>query len=146
MGGVGTARARRRSVSRTTRAPDTPASTRARSWTRRAAVAEPVGSAPRFAARALDGRGAVLSATWRPPRAPPPRESTRFLFFGFTGTVAAGPAWAAGPSGPPPPPAQPPPCTENGRAGARLFATPEPLIPPTRERFDAYVDEMVRGD
>ena len=35
---------------------------------------------------------------------------------------------------------------EESKAGARLFAIPEPLIPPTRERFDAYVDEMVRGD
>jgi len=35
---------------------------------------------------------------------------------------------------------------EESKIGARLFAVPEPLIPPTLERFEAYVDEMVRGD
>ena len=35
---------------------------------------------------------------------------------------------------------------EESKIGARLFAIPEPLIPPTLERFEEYVDEMVRGD
>ena len=35
---------------------------------------------------------------------------------------------------------------EESKVGARLFGIPEPLIPPTLERFEEYVDGMIRGE